>query len=133
MVPLIMSLADERYINLESFKRDGTGVRTPVWVAPLEGALVIFTLVESFKVRRIARDPRVRVAACDVRGKLRGPWHEGRCVRVEDPELERRAYAALRRKYGLQMRLGDVLSRLSGRMKRRIVMKITLQEPAPRG
>lgn len=114
------------YINLASYRKDGSLVQTPVWAAPLDGKLVVFTLRETYKVKRIQRNPRVRVAECDVRGKLLGPWLEGTCRLVDDPELEKRAYAALRKKYGLMMRLGDVMSTLVGRIKRRVVLEIAL-------
>lgn len=114
------------YISLRSFKRDGRPVDTPVWCAPLDGKLVIFTLRESYKVKRIARNPRVQVAACGARGELRGPWHDGSGRLVEDAEQQARAYAALRAKYGWAMRVGDVLSSLAGRRKRRVVMEITV-------
>jgi PPOX class probable F420-dependent enzyme len=115
------------YINLKSFRRDGSAVDTPVWLAPLDGKLMVFTLGDSYKVKRIRRNPRVRVARCDVRGKLLGPWYDGRCRAVEgEPELEKRTYAALRAKYGWQMYLGDFFSRLSGRYKKRLVLEITL-------
>jgi PPOX class probable F420-dependent enzyme len=114
------------YISLASYRKDGSLVQTPVWVAPVDGKLVVFTLRETYKVKRIQRNPRVRVAECDVRGKLLGPWLEGTCRLVDDPELEKRAYAALRKKYGLMMRLGDVMSTLVGRIKRRVVLEIAL-------
>jgi len=120
------TLGKEKYINLESFKRDGGGVKTPVWVAPLDGKLVAFTLGESYKVKRIGRNPKVRVAPCDVRGNVRGGWVDGTCVIVDDAAHEARAYAALRAKYGLSMAVGDFFSKLSGRMKRRKVLEITL-------
>jgi len=115
------------YISLASYRKDGSLVETPVWVAPLEGKLVVFTLRETHKVKRIQRNPAVRVAECDVRGKLLGGWHDGTCELVQDKEHEKRAYAALRKKYGLMMRMGDVMSTLSGRIKRRVVLEITLK------
>lgn len=118
------------YISVRSFKRDGSPVDTPVWSAPLDGKLVLFTLRESFKVKRIARNPRVQVAACTIKGQLLGPWHEGSCRAVEDPAHEARAYQALTRKYGLMMRIGNVFSTLSGRIKRRLVMEIELAPQA---
>jgi PPOX class probable F420-dependent enzyme len=118
---------DAEYISLRSYKRDGGAVDTPVWCAPLDGKLVLFTLRESFKVKRVQRNPRVQVAACDVRGKLLGTWHDGTCTTVEKAsEHEKRAYAALTRKYGMKMRIGDFFSTLAGRRKRRLVMEITL-------
>jgi PPOX class probable F420-dependent enzyme len=114
------------YISFGSFKKDGSIVQTPVWVAPLDGKLVIFTLRETYKVKRVQRNPKVRVAKCDVRGKLLGEWFDGTCRVVDDKEHEKRAYAAFREKYGLTMRLGDVMSTLTGRIKRRVILEITL-------
>lgn len=119
-------LDDVSYISLASYRKDGSLVPTPVWVAPLDGKLVVFTLKETYKVKRIRRNPKVRVAQCDVRGNVLGPWYDGVCHLVQDAAHEKRAYAALRKKYGLLMRAGDVGSFLTGRMKRRVVMEIAL-------
>lgn len=114
------------YISLASYRKNGSLVETPVWVAPLDGKLVVFTLRETHKVKRIQANPAVRIAQCDVRGKLLGEWHDGTCRLVTDAEHEKRAYAALRKKYGLMMRLGDLMSTLVGRMKRRVILEITM-------
>lgn len=114
------------YISLLSYKRDGNGVETPVWAAPLDGKLVVFTLKDSFKVKRIRRNPKVRVAKCTVSGKLLGPWQDGTCVIVEDKALEARAYEALNSKYGLMMKMGTFFRRLTGGLDKRMVLEITL-------
>jgi len=115
------------YISLRSYKRDGTPVDTPVWCAPLHGKLGVFTLQESYKVARIRRDPRVQVALCDVRGKVLGPWADGSCVAVErGAREEAEAYAALNAKYGWKMRIGNLLSGLVGRRRRRVILAISL-------
>ena len=119
-------LADETYVNLETFKRDGTGVKTPVWVAPLDDAMVVFTDGTSYKVKRVRRDSRARVAACDVRGGNNGPWSDATCTVVEDEAREARAYEVLRAKYGWQMRLVDLFSWLGGRIGRRAILEIRL-------
>jgi PPOX class probable F420-dependent enzyme len=123
-------LDGERYINLETFKRDGTGIKTPVWVAPLDGRLVIFTSGSSYKVKRVRRNPSCRAAACDARGNLKGPWHDGQC-RILDEEGGRRAHQALRKKYGWQMRVADFFAGISGRTAKRAYLEVTLQERAP--
>jgi hypothetical protein len=117
-------------VSLETFRRDGRGVRTPVWVAPLDGRLVIVTAGASYKVRRLRADPRVRVAACDARGRLRGPWHAGRGRVLDDAAHASRAHRALRGKYGWQMLALDVFSRLGGRIHRRAFLEIAVDESA---
>ena len=124
-------LDDARYINLRSFRRDGSGADTPVWAAPSDGKLVVFTLRESYKIKRIKRESRVQIARCDARGKLLGPWIDGAAHIVTDAEEEKRAYAALNRKYGLTMRIGTVLSTLIGRARRRVVLDIEVTGTLP--
>lgn len=127
-MPTHTPLDGAEYISLRSYKRDGAAVDTPVWCAPLDGKLVIFTLKESFKVKRIRRNPKVQVAKCDVRGGLRGDWHDGTCRSIEgDAAHEQRAYAALVTKYGWKMRIGNFFSTLTRRRGRRVVMEISLQ------
>jgi len=117
------------YINLATFRKDGSAVETPVWFTEMDGRLYVFTDGLSYKVKRLRRDPRIRVAPCNVVGKVTGPWTSGRGRIVEEAELERRAYAALRSKYGWQMALLDFLSRLSGRIKRRVILELRVEDP----
>ncbi len=119
-------LDDARYISLMSFKRDGGGVETPVWTAPLDGKLVVFTAKSSFKVKRIGRNPKVRVARCDARGKLLGPWLDGTCAIIDDRAHAARMMDAIGRKYGLQARVLNFFSTLFGRAKDRAFLEITV-------
>src|SRR5258705_1818592 len=93
----------EAYISLATFRRDGRAVQTPVWFARRGERLYVFTENDAGKVKRLRNGPRARVAACNVRGKLRGDWLEARRRVVDDPGTERDAYAAVRSKYGRQM------------------------------
>jgi uncharacterized protein len=120
-------LDDERYINLETFKKDGTGVKTPVWAAPLDGRLVVFTDGTSYKVKRLRNDPRCRIAPCDVRGNVRGAWHEATGRILDDDGHKQRAHTALRAKYGWQVRVLDFFSRLGGRIGRRAYLELDIK------
>src|SRR6478672_5297751 len=91
-------LDHERYINLETFKKDGNGVKTPVWAAPLDGKLVVFSEAKAYKIKRLRRDPRFRAAGCDMRGKVHGEWHAGSGRIVEDQAQIARILDALGRK-----------------------------------
>src|SRR5437868_15193587 len=95
-------LDSARYINLETFKKNGDGVKTPVWSAPLDGKLVVFTAGESFKVKRLGRNPKIRVAACDARGNVRADTvgHDGTGRILGGAAAERRALGALGGNYG---------------------------------
>lgn len=120
--------AHETYVCLATYRRDGREVRTPVWIAAAEGRYYVFSEGHAGKVKRIRATQRVRVAPCDFRGRVRGElWLDGRGRVVEEPETLRRAYTALHRKYGWQMKLGDLFSRLSGRYARRAMLELELR------
>jgi PPOX class probable F420-dependent enzyme len=116
----------ERYISLETFRRDGTGVKTPVWAAPLDGRLVVVTDGTSFKVKRLRANPKLRVAACDVRGNVKGGWHEGIGRVLTDEGDQKRAISALRQKYGWQIRILDFFSFLGRRLGRRAFLELAI-------
>ena len=123
--------ADAKYVNLRSFKRDGGPVDTPVWFAIVDDRVVIFTDGTSYKVKRIRRNPKVELARCGMRGELFGPWLPGTCRPVEsDSEFIKRSYEALNEKYGLMMRLGTFFSTLAGRVKRRLILEVTMDAAA---
>jgi PPOX class probable F420-dependent enzyme len=124
--PTTAPLGDERYVSLETFRKDGTGVKTPVWVAPLEGHLVIFSEGKSYKIKRLRNSPKVRVAACDVRGRVRGEWLEGTARILDDPARIALAHQALRRKYGFQAAVTDFFAWIAGRTARRAYIEVTL-------
>lgn len=121
-------LAKSRYVNLETYRKDGTGVRTPVWVSRDGDHLVVFTNGDSYKVKRLRRNPKLRIAPCGVRGALKGPWHDATARLVDDPEEKKAAIRAIRDKYGWQMTLVDVGARLSGSKKNWAVLAMRLTD-----
>jgi PPOX class probable F420-dependent enzyme len=121
----LSALVPERYISLETFKKNGDGVKTPVWFAPVGEALYVFTDGTSFKVKRVRRDGRARIAGCNSSGStITTPWFDAQASILEPGPEEDAAYAALRSKYGWQIWLLDIGSRLSGRIKRRKVIRL---------
>jgi PPOX class probable F420-dependent enzyme len=97
----VAELGAARYLSLTSYKKDGTPVATPLWVAPDGDALVLWTVAGSWKVKRIRRDPRVTVAPCTVRGRLTGEPTAGR-AEIMPAAASDRVRSLIRRKYGFQ-------------------------------
>ena len=124
--PSLDQLAAERYVSLVTFRRNGKGVPTPIWIAQVGDNLYAFTDGTSAKMKRLKVNDRVQIAACDARGNLRGEFAEGRARRVDDPAVIDRALAALTQKYGWQMSVLNVFSRLFGRIERRAYIEISL-------
>ena len=85
---------DQKYLSLETFKKNGEGVKTPVWFAAdprtdLSGAearLYIYTIGNTGKVKRIRNNPRVRIVPCTMRGELLGEWVEAKAEIVTGEE-----------------------------------------------
>ena len=122
----MQTLVNERYLSLATFRRNGRSVPTPVWFACADGKLYVFTAGGSGKVRRLRNSSRAQVAPCDGRGRIHGEWIDAVARIVDDPRATERAYAALRAKYGLQMWLVDLGSRLSGRIHQRKILEIEI-------
>jgi uncharacterized protein len=75
-----------KYLSLTSYKRDGTGIATPVWFVIDDRRLLVMTDPESFKVKRIRRNPAVTIAPCTATGRLRGNPVPGRADLLPDSE-----------------------------------------------
>lgn len=88
------------YVNLVTFKKDGTPVGTPLWAALDDGKMYIWTVTDSWKVKRIRRNPQVTLQPCDVRGKTHGEIVKGTAV-VLDAAGSDRARALIRKRYGI--------------------------------
>ena len=88
------ALKGQKYLNLETFRKSGEGVRTPIWFAADPSAdlasqaakLYIYTVDNTGKVKRIRNNSRVKVAPCDMRGNLLGEWMDARAEIVTGEE-----------------------------------------------
>jgi len=123
MMSGVGTLAGEKYISLTTFKQDGTPVATPVWVVSDDGRrLLVWTGPQTWKVKRLRRDPRVIVSASDLRGRTRGESYEG-VGRLLDIPQGSLVEPLLDRKYGVTRRL---LGMLNG-----ILRTVTRKQPEP--
>ncbi|MFJ7125165.1 PPOX class F420-dependent oxidoreductase [Streptomyces sp. NPDC098101] len=98
-----------RYVSLTTFRKNGTGVATPVWYAVEGSELYAWTRTDSWKVKRLRNDPRVEAAVCDVRGKVpEGAARVTGEARLVTGEELRRVRKLLLRKYTWQFWFIDV-------------------------
>jgi uncharacterized protein len=122
----IDDVAGERFVSLTTFRRDGTPVATPVWIARDGDALVVTTPADSGKVKRLRRDPRVALRPCDRRGRVAddAPTRDGVAAVLESAEEQRPRLELLARKYGLQYRLLTTVERVVRRGSARVVLRL---------
>jgi hypothetical protein len=122
-----MSLADEivrsRYVNLTTYRKNGTPVSTPIWHVPHGAELWMVTEARSGKVKRIRNNPQVSVQPCSVRGKVApdAPSVTGTARLLDDDETAL-ARQLLARRYFLS-RAGNWFAHLL-RLRRRPMVGI---------
>ena len=122
----VAGLDRNRYMSLATFRKTGAEIATPVWFAAAGGRLYVFTAEQSGKVKRLRNSPRARVAPSDARGRVRGAWLEANARVLTEPRAIESAQAAFQAKYGWQMRVTNLLSRLAGRINHRAWLEIQL-------
>ncbi|WP_067666488.1 PPOX class F420-dependent oxidoreductase [Nocardia miyunensis] len=101
-------LANNKYALLTSYKKDGTAVGAPVWVAPDGDRIVVWTDSSSWKVKRIRRNPQVRLQPCDNRGRTTSDDALTGTAEVLDASETERVRGIVGRKYGV---IGKILIR----------------------
>lgn len=118
-------LEGKKYLSLETFRKNGAGVRTPVWFATgssgADGAKIyVYTTADLGKAKRIRRNGVVKIAPCNARGHVSGGWIPGHAAIVGDEEF---AYgmALLNRKYRPWKQLLDLSTRLFPRHQRVVI------------
>jgi hypothetical protein len=87
------SLQGHTYLNLETFRKNGQGVPTPVWFAgePAQGTpekVYVYSTGDSGKAKRLRNSSRAGVAPCTARGKLLGDWINAQAEIVTGAEAE---------------------------------------------
>jgi len=106
-----MSIKDQftkqKYLNLETFRKNGLGVKTPVWFVQDGDLLYVTTEATSGKAKRIRNNEKVNVAPCKMDGRLSGSWVPARVHELTEPADNLRVNRMLDKKYGLLKKLFD--------------------------
>ena len=121
---------DQKYLSLETFKKSGEGVQTPVWFAAdparelsgTEARLFVYTIGNTGKAKRIRNNGRVKIAPCTMRGEITGEWQDARAEIISGEDATR-GMALLSRKYFPWKQILGFFAAFS--RKERVVMAIT--------
>ncbi|NKS81354.1 PPOX class F420-dependent oxidoreductase [Prescottella equi] len=100
MTATLSEIGAAKYVLLTTFKKDGSGVPTPLWAATDGDRMLMWTESKSWKVKRIKNRSRVTVGVCDARGNPKGPQIDATAVVLDDAGTEE-TRDAIARKYGL--------------------------------
>jgi uncharacterized protein len=107
----LLQFADEKYINVETYRKNGQGVRTPVWFVESnddDSILYIRTSNDAGKYKRIRNNPSVQIAPCDMRGGVKGKWVKGE-ARIASEDEKMKAFKMLEKKYGMMYKMTRML------------------------
>jgi PPOX class probable F420-dependent enzyme len=91
-------IQDQRYVSVTTFRKSGAGVPTPVWFGEDNGKIYVMTRSDMGKTKRVRNNPRVSVAPCSIRGKVKGPEFPA-TARMLPPEDHAHARQTINRKY----------------------------------
>jgi PPOX class probable F420-dependent enzyme len=112
-----------KYISVETFRRSGEGVRTPVWFVESGGVYYIITRGDSGKVKRLRHNQAIKVAPCKMDGQVIGDWFDAEGSFVESEETLKAVKGLFDEKYGAISRITNLFSRMQ--RKKRVFIKVT--------
>jgi len=116
----------EKVISLETYRKNGEPVRTPVWFLEENGILYVHTDDSTGKVKRIRRNPKVRVAPSHFRGKPKAEYVEARAELETGSETVEKYRSKIYKKYGVQGTFTRFLQRFSRSRASDVIIAIHL-------
>ncbi len=117
----ISQFSNQKYINIETYRKNGQAVQTPVWFVIEGDVIYIRTDKNSGKIKRARNNPHVRITPSSARGQPKGEWIDGE-ARIASWSESERANQLLKQKYGLQGKLIRMFNKI--RNTRPIVVSI---------
>ena len=125
MTPTFADLAKAQYILLTTFTKDGRPKPTPIWAAVDGDRLLVISEEKSWKVKRIRNTPHVRLATCTMRGRPTSEAVEGTAA-ILDKSHTGAVYDAIGKRYGIQGRLFNFVSKLRGGMQNNVGLELKI-------
>lgn len=109
----ISTFSGYAYINLQTYRRNGQAMATPVWFTIDGDKIFVVTRSKTGKVKRLRSNSKVRIVPSGMRGEPKGEWLNGKGTFATPSELER-ALKQRNKKYGFKARLSGLFSRTKG-------------------
>ncbi len=118
------NLAASTYIALETYRKNGMGVITPVWVTSQDGKLFVWTRATTGKVKRIRNNTSVKLCESDGRGKPHSEWVAAKAQLLTQPDELEKQQKRMVSKYGFQYRLLSFMGKLTRSRASNIVIEL---------
>lgn len=111
----LSEIKPQKYISIETYRKDGTPVQTPVWFVVKNEQLYIVTRDKTGKIKRIRNNQKVKIATCTIKGKITGQWIQGSAKILTDSETQE-AVDWRDKKYGFIAKIAKFLSKSKGNL-----------------
>ncbi len=108
-------IKSEKYISVETFRKDGTSVKTPVWFTIKDNLIYVVTRDQTGKVKRLKNNNKVKIATCNIKGKISGKWFSGTVEILEEQETKD-AVKRRDKKYGFFSKMARFLTKNKGEL-----------------
>ena len=106
---------EQKYINLETYKKDGTSIRTPVWFVIDKDLIYVITRDSTGKVKRLKNNQNVRIVPCSFKGEAKNEWIKGKAQKITGSEADK-AVKLRKKKYGFAVRLSSLFTSQKGNL-----------------
>ena len=111
----LQQFTDQKYLNLETYRKDQTPVQTPVWFVIENDQIYITTKETTGKVKRLRNTQNGRIAVCSMKGDIKGNWINVGLERInEDSDVEK-IVKLRKKKYGFSARLISMFTSQKGK------------------
>lgn len=110
-----MAIADEKYIALTTYRKNGESSSTAVWITDLgDGTVGFVTAGSSLKAKRIRNDNRVKLQASSARGDAKdGSEILTGTAEVVTGDGYDSVKSKIRDKYGWQVGMVDLMAKVA--------------------
>jgi len=112
---MLEQFSKQKYINLETYKRDNTPIKTPVWFVIDNDLIYIITRESTGKVKRLKNNQNVRIVPCSFKGEIKSEWVNGKAQKIMGSEADK-VIELRKKKYGFAVRLSGLFNSQKGNL-----------------
>ena len=106
---------DQKYLSLETYKRDSTPIQTPVWFVTENDQLYITTKETTGKVKRLRNNQNARIAVCSMKGDIKSDWVDVGLEKIPEESDVEKIVKLRKKKYGFSARLISMFTSQKGK------------------
>ena len=110
----LKKFSDHKYINVQTFRKNGEPVNTPIWFVISNDKIYVITRELTGKVKRIKNNNQVKIAPCSLSGKLKGDWVLGTVSFISESETSD-VIKLVNKKYGFWSKIASIFTAKKGR------------------